>query len=53
MHKAFHIRRRLTADERVQGGLIQMRDIRGTEEYQRRLAVVWREVPKLRGKDLG
>lgn len=48
----WHVRRRLTLLEVLQHALT-MRDIRGTAEEQRRLEVVWREVPQLRGRRFG
>lgn len=47
-HGVWHIRRRLRDPE--EGMLLVVRDIRGSLEEQRRLQVVWREVPALRGR---
>lgn len=43
-----HIRRRLTAQERADAGGLEVRDIRGTEEEQRRLKRLFREAPHAR-----
>jgi hypothetical protein len=43
---AYHVRRRLSAAECEQTGLV-MRDIRGTPEERQRMATVFREVPQL------
>lgn len=45
---AFQIRRRLSKDEVALAGNIVMRDIRGTPEEKKRMAMLLREVPYLR-----
>lgn len=45
---AFHIRRRLNADEIRLAGDIVMRDIRGTSEEKKRLAMLFHDAPYLK-----
>lgn len=45
---AMHIRRRLTDAERASVGGMEVRDIRGTWEEQKRLRAVYAAVPELR-----
>ena len=45
---AFHIRRRLTDEERKLAGNLQVRDIRGTPEEQKRFAMLFADVPYLK-----
>jgi hypothetical protein len=45
--KAVHLRRRLTDEERVLGGNLIVRDIRGTAEEQARFEALLRDAPYL------
>lgn len=45
---AVHLRRRLTEDECLLAEQLVVRDIRGTPEEAKRLAVAYHEVPRLR-----
>lgn len=45
---AFHIRRRLTAEELKLAGNLTVRDIRGTREERKRFALLFADVPWLR-----
>lgn len=45
---AYHIRRRLTADELRLAGNLTVRDIRGTPEERKRFALLFADVPYLR-----
>lgn len=45
-----HVQRRLTMEEREAFGVPEPFDIRGTEEEQRRIALVFAEAPYLRGR---
>lgn len=45
---AFHIRRRLTADELKLAGNLTVRDIRGTTEEKKRFALLFADAPHLR-----
>jgi len=45
---AYHVRRRLSAAECAESGLV-MRDIRGTGEERKRVRALLRDAPQLRG----
>ena len=45
---AFHVRRRLTAEEAKLAGNLTVRDIRGTQEERKRFALLFAEAPYLR-----
>lgn len=45
---AFHLRRRLSADEVRLAGNITVRDIRGTAEERKRFALLFHDAPHLR-----
>jgi len=45
---AYHIRRRLTPEERALAGNLDVRDIRGSDEERERFATLFREAPQLR-----
>ena len=46
---AYHLRRRLSDEERAYAGGLEVRDIRGTEEEAGRLVRLFDEAPHLRG----
>lgn len=45
---AFHLRRRLSAEEVALAGGLAVRDIRGTDEHKKRQATILREFPAIR-----
>ena len=47
-HETYHIRRRLSKDELILGGNLKARDIRGTQEEQKRLSFLVHEAPYLK-----